>query len=181
MYQSYTVRHIFMAISISILFIGPILLLLIPSFVANSVHNTTGSWLVIVPGVSYLIYGIGLVLLFLAALFPFLLNISKSSILISIVCVILSGVTFTLAAKPFTSLATDSISFQTHIHTEKHTYGWDEIESTVYNQIPIEEGYSDYVFYFSDGNQIKITENGLILPLKNQIYKRLEMEGIKVE
>ncbi|SET16915.1 hypothetical protein SAMN05216389_106142 [Oceanobacillus limi] len=177
----YETRHLFMAVAIAILFLSPVLLLLLPSFVANSLHNTDGSWFVFVPGGSYAVYGVGALFLIFAALLPFLLRIKKSSLLLAFICAILSVICFHIASQAYTSISDQSISYRYLFTSEEHQYSWDEIDRVVYNRIPKEEGFSDYEFYFSDGAKLQLKENGQLAELKSTIYKRLRKEEIRVE
>ncbi|MUK88021.1 hypothetical protein GMD78_06360 [Ornithinibacillus sp. L9] len=180
MYKGYEAKHMFMAAAIGILFLSPILLLLIPSFVANSIHHTD-SWFVIVPGKSYAVYALGFLFLFLAALIPFLLDVRKKSILISVIFFLLSSTSFVIASQAYTSLSDQSISYNYLLSNEPYTYSWDEIDQIVYYEIPREEGFSIYEFHFYDGNRIEITENGIIWGLRGQIRNRLEIANKFVE
>lgn len=179
--NNYEPRHTFMAVALVILLLSPLLILLLPSFVANSLHHTVGNWYVFVTGASYIGYSIGFLFLFLSALIIFLLNRSKISLGISAICILLSGVSFFIAAQCYTSLADNSISYSEIFSKEKHTYSWDEIEKVVYNEVPRNEGFPKYEFYFKDGGKIILAENGVVESLKDFIRNRLSNEGIQIE
>jgi hypothetical protein len=179
--RNYETRHIFMVLAFAILLLSPLFVLLLPSFVANSLYITTETWYVFVSGTSYIVYSVGFLFIFLSLLIIFLLNRSKTSLYISLVCILLAGASFYVAAQNYTSLAYDSISYREIFTKEKHTYAWDEIEKVVYNEVPRDENFSNYEFYFNDGEKLILVENGLVEALRGFIKSSLTNKGIQME
>ena len=64
---------------------------------------------------------------------------------------------------------------------EKHTYTWDEVEKANYYEIPSDEGFSKYEFFFVDGTSIELSENGHIGLLREHIRLKVPVESIRVE
>ncbi|WP_047982495.1 hypothetical protein [Ornithinibacillus contaminans] len=179
MSTNYEARHFFMATAIGILFLSPILLLIIPSFIANSMYLTTGTWIVFVPSTGYLIYAIGCAVLVLAALIPFLFKIRKMTIGIGILCVFLSCIIFLLATKPHTELSDNGISYRTSPFEVTNTYAWTEIERVdFFEAIPGEKAYFD--FHFHDGSQFTLIENAYVSNFHGPIFDAIQSSGIPV-
>lgn len=181
MFKNYEARHIFMAIAIVILVVSPVLLLLAPAFVANTLYHTAEDWHIFVPGVAYLFYGIGFLFLVLSPAIIFILNIGKKSLIFGLFFLLLSGISFYIASGPHTSLTNNSISYQLLFSTEKHSYSWDEVEKAIYYEIPSDEGFSKYEFFFSDGTSMELSENGYIAELREQIRLMVPVETIRTE
>ena len=174
-------RYIFLIIAIGLLALSPIFLLTAPLLVANTLYHEAGLWYVFVSGTSYAVYGVGLLFLFLAAVIIFILNIKKSSIVIGVLCVLLSGISFVVASQEYTSLADDSISYREIFTKENHVYPWSEIEKVTYTKVPSNEGSPEYEFYFKDGNRMKLAENDLVRQYRISMDNRLKSEGIEIE
>ena len=166
MLKNYEARHIFMAIAIVILVISPVFMLLFPAFMANTLYHTAEDWHIFVPGVGYLFYGIGFLFLVLSPAIIFILNIGRKSLIFGLVFLILSSLSFYIASGPYTSLTSESISYRVLFSTEKHAYSWDEVEKAIYYEIPSDEGFSKYEFFFSDGTSMELSENGHIAELR---------------
>lgn len=179
--RNYETRHIFMAIAIVILLISPILLLIAPSLVANTLYHSADNWHVFVPGMGYVLYGVGFFLLVLSPAIIFLLDIRKKSIVYSFIIVLLSGLSFYFASSLYISFSNDSISYGTLFPNEQNTYLWDEVERAVYYGIPPEEGFSKYEFFFNDGKDMKLTENGYVKTMRDGIFSKVNVEIIWVE
>lgn len=181
MRNSEVLRYFFLVIAIAMLTLSPVFLLTAPLFVANTLYHRVGTWYVFVSGTSYGVYAVGYLFLFLAAVIIFILNIKKSSIGIGVICVILSAISFVFASQEHTSLADDSISYREIFTTERHIYAWNEIEKVVYTRVPRSQGFSEYEFFFNDGNSMKLTENGIVKQFRDSLYNRLSSEGLKIE
>ncbi|WHT49200.1 hypothetical protein QNH10_06140 [Sporosarcina thermotolerans] len=115
-------RHIFMAISLGILVISPVFLLLVPSFIANSLYQEPNTWVVVVPAKVYLLYGLGVLFLFMATLLLWVLSVSKKSKWLAAICILISILFMADGAGRYVGVATDGISFKR---------GWRRLISTI--------------------------------------------------
>jgi ABC-type transport system involved in multi-copper enzyme maturation permease subunit len=181
MIKDYETRHIFMAIAICIAVISPVLILVLPTFIANTLYHTPDNWYIFVAGKTYGVYSIGFLFLTLSPFALFLLAGRKFSVLISIAFLLLSGLTFYVASLNYTSLATNSISYREMFTTENHTYSWSEIDRVIFNRMHEEDGFSEYEFHFNDGNEMTLVENSIVSGLRDSIVNRLNAEDIAIE
>ncbi|QUW20549.1 hypothetical protein JSQ81_11835 [Sporosarcina sp. Marseille-Q4063] len=181
MIKDYEPRHIFMAIAICIAVVSPVFILVLPTFIANTLYRTPDNWYIFVAGKTYGVYSIGFLFLTLSPFVLFLLAGRKFSVLISLVCLVLSGLTFYVASLNYTSLSTNSISYREMLTTENHTYSWSEIDRAVFHQAKEDEEFSQYEIHFNDGNQLTLVENGTVRGLRDSIVNRLNAEGITIE
>jgi hypothetical protein len=177
----YETRHVFMAIAIVVLLISPILLLIIPSAVADTLYFSPDNWGVIVPGEGYIAYIIAFLFLLLAPAILFFLDIKKISIIFSIIFVLTSGVFFYHASLTYIALSNDTISFKTLFSQEQHTYPWKEIEKAVYYDRLPGDGFPEFEFFFNDGNSLKLTETGHVKELSGGIRSMANVEYIGAE
>ena len=177
----YETRHVFMAIAIVILLISPILLLIIPANVADTLYFSPDNWGVIVPGNGYVLYIVAFLFLLLASAILFLLDIKKISIIISILFLLASGVSFYFASATYIALSDDLISYRTLFSQKKHTYHWDEIEKAVYYDRLPGDGFPTYEFFFIDGNSMTLSENGHVKELSGGIRGRVIVEYVMAE
>lgn len=170
-----------MAVTILVLFLSPILLLVLPTFVTNSVHMLEDTWFSNVFGISYLYYLLGFILLGMSSLIVFLLDISKLSLIFGTVLLIVSGVVFYLTAQIHYTIGGNSITYRENLLTESKNYSWDELDTVTYTQIPASEGFSQYHFNFKDGNTLTFSDSGLIQDYRGLIDQKLRIESIPVE
>lgn len=169
-----------MAISICIVLSSPLFLMFVPKAVAKMVYHSTGTWDIFVPGANYIVYGVGFFLLLLAALLPFLMNVRKVSIILCIICIMLSAASFFIASQSYRALSEDRISYRMLFSAKDNNYSWDQLEAVVYN--PETDGKSsEYKFLFNDGNSMTISENGYLVFLKSRLHNKLREIGIKIE
>lgn len=168
-------RHVFMAIAIIILVTSPVFILLFPPFIANTLHHTGTDWHIHVPGVAYLLYGIAFIFMALSPGIISILDMTKKSIVFAMIFLFLSGISFYIASGPYISLTNDGISYRAIFSAENHTHLWDDIEKANYYEVPSDEGFSKYEFYFKDGTSIELPENGHISLLRRQIKLKVEI------
>lgn len=181
MITSYSNRHIFMALGVGLVFLSPVLLLLIPSFIANSIHHTSGSWHVLIPKEGYITYGVAFILLCLAPFIVFIYDMKKNSIIIALTLVFLSGVFFFLASFHFISIGSQSLLYREGFFEEEYLYSWDDIKKAEYAEVPRTDGFSTYNIFFEDGNAVSLKENGIVRNYRRAIYAKLNERNIAVE
>ena len=181
MIKDYETRHIFMAIAICIAVVSPVIIFVLPTFVANTLYHTPDNWYIFVAGKTYGVYSIGFLFLTLSPFALFLLAGRKFSVLISIAFLVLSGLTFYVASLNYTSLSANSISYREMFTTENHSYSWSEIDRVIFNRAYEDEEFSKYEFHFNDGNELTLVENGVVRGLRDSIVNRLNAEDITIE
>lgn len=179
MVRGYETRPLFMAVAL--LLLSPVFILLVPLFIANTLSHTLESWYVFVSGMNYLVYDLGSLFLVLAVFTLFILAGRKFSIVVSLSFLILSGVSFYIAAQSYTSLADNSIAYREIFSKEQHAYAWSEIERVAYTQAPNADTFAEYEFYFNDGNKMTLIENGIVRGLRDGIRNRLRQENVQIE
>ena len=181
MIRDYEPRHIVLAIAICILVLSPIVLLILPTAVIGALYHSPSQLVVYVTSASYLVYGAGLLFFTLSIFVIFLLWGRKSIIFVSLICLILSGYSFYIAAQHYISIGTDGLDYQLLFSSEEHSYGWDEIEKAVYYQDEYEEVASTYEFTFHDGESVTLPENDYLEEYKHIITNLLKSEDIEIE
>ena len=181
MEKVYETRHVFLAISIVVLLISPILLLIIPANVADTLYFSPDNWGVIVPGKGYVLYIVAFLFVLLASAILFVLDIKKTSIIISTFFLLASGVSFYFASTTYIALSDDSISYRTLFSKELHIYHWDEIEKVFYYDRLPGDGSANFEFFFIDGNSLTLTENGHVKELSGGIRGKTVVEYVRPE
>lgn len=178
MVPNYEKRHFFMAIGIGVFMVSPLLLLFIPAFIANSIYFDPGTWIVIVPTLSYYLYGAGAFLIGVASLIIYFGNVNKLSVMIGIFLSIVGIFLFLFAAKPFTSIAADGISIREDLSNEFSHYDWSDIETVLYYEVPRSEGFNTYEFHFYDGRTLQLSKNGYMDPYHRALLEQFQEHHI---
>ncbi|WP_342601867.1 hypothetical protein [Peribacillus sp. FSL E2-0159] len=93
---------------------------------------------------------------------------------------LLSISSFYVASQSYKSLSKDSISYSTLLSLKEYTYSWEDAENINYYEGNDDE-FSEYVFFFNDGNSLSLSENGYIKKLKFMIIIKAEDLNIKME
>ncbi|WP_207196633.1 hypothetical protein [Peribacillus sp. TH24] len=93
---------------------------------------------------------------------------------------LLSISSFYVASQSYKSLSEDSISYSTLSSLKEYTYSWEDVENINYYEGNDDE-FSEYVFFFNDGNSLSLSENGYIKKLKFMIIIKAEDLNIKME
>ncbi|MBK5446902.1 hypothetical protein JFU13_28825 [Peribacillus sp. TH24] len=108
------------------------------------------------------------------------LDIKKVSIILCGFLMLLSISSFYVASQSYKSLSEDSISYSTLSSLKEYTYSWEDVENINYYEGNDDE-FSEYVFFFNDGNSLSLSENGYIKKLKFMIIIKAEDLNIKME
>ena len=179
--KNYEPRHIVLAIAISLFVLSPIVLLVLPTAVIGVSYHSPSQLVLYATSGSYLVYGAGLLFFCLSVLFIFLLWGRKFVIIVSLICLILSGSSFYIAAQHYIAMGTEGLKLLTAFSSVEHIYRWDEIETAVYYQDESEEVASTYEFTFHDGESIDLPENAHLHEYKIFINNFLKDAGIELE
>ncbi|MFI8494032.1 hypothetical protein ACIGC1_14090 [Peribacillus butanolivorans] len=73
----------------------------------------------------------------------------------------MSITSFYVASQSYKLLSEDSLSYSTLLSLKEYTYSWEDVEKINYYEGDDDE-FSEYVFVFSDGNSLSLSENGYI-------------------
>ena len=179
--KNYEPRHIVLAIAISLFVLSPIVLLVLPTAVIGVLYHSPSQLVLYATSGSYLVYGAGLLFFCLSVLIIFLLWGRKLVMIVSLICLVLSGSSFYIAAQHYIAMGTDGLAYQLLFSSEEHIYRWDEIETAVYYQDESEQIASTYAFTFHDGESIDLPENAHLAEYKFFINNFLEEAGIELE
>ncbi|MGY0693283.1 hypothetical protein ACW2QC_10900 [Virgibacillus sp. FSP13] len=180
MLKNYEVKHTFMAISIIVSIASPLFLVFVPLVIANELHHTKDIWFVFISGKTYFVYAVGFLLLFVATILPYILNVRKTPILFSIVSVLLSILVFYVASQHYKSISVDFISYRSLFSVKEYTYSWNEVDSVIYRQDQ-DGGSAEYDILFHDGNSLKFGENGYFKEIKLKFIGKLRDMNIKIK
>ncbi|MDN4608470.1 hypothetical protein [Sporosarcina highlanderae] len=173
-------RHIFMAISFGILVVSPVFLLLLPSFIANSLYQEPSTWVIVVPSKVYLLYGVGVLFLIIATSLLWILSVNKKSKWLAAICILISILFVAEGSGHYVRVSTEGISFKRGVVEANQHYAWDKIEQVVFRQIPQEGGFPKFDFYFRDGEMVTLPQNRHMHLFHNTLVKTLQREGIDV-
>lgn len=174
-------RHIFMASSFGILVISPLLLLLLPSFIANALYQVSNTWVVVVPATVYVLYGLGMLFLFIATFLLWILSVNKKSKWLAAICVLISFLLMADGSGRYVGVSTDGISFKRGVAEAGQHYAWSKIQQVVYRENPQGGGFPKFDFYFNDGDMVTLPENRNVRIFHNSIIKTLWSEEIELE
>ncbi|MCG7344881.1 hypothetical protein MHZ92_12105 [Sporosarcina sp. ACRSL] len=174
-------RHIFMAFSFGIIVISPVFLVLLPSFIANNLYQVTNTWVVVVPAKVYVLYGLGMLFLFMATFFLWIMSVNKTSKWLAAICVLLSISLMADGSARYIGVSTDGISFKRGVAETGQHYAWSNIQHVVYRENPQGGGFPKFDFYFKDGDMVTLPENRNVRVFHNMIRKTLQNEEIEVK
>ncbi|MFD2045523.1 hypothetical protein ACFSTA_17705 [Ornithinibacillus salinisoli] len=169
----YETRHIYLTIGVCIPIFAPFLLLFVPQTIAQLLYYTNDTWYVFTPGENYIAYGIGCFFIFLSTMFLFFIGIRKISIYLCIFCIVLSIACFIMASLSYKSLSDEEISYRSIFSTNHATYSWDDVDAIRYEKIE-EKGRSEYTIIFTDGNSMRLKNDGYFKAIEYKFYKKLD-------
>lgn len=179
MVKNYETRHVFLGLAMSIAILSLLLLIFIPQTIADIAHYSPDMWHVFVPKENRIMYAIGFLFLFLAAMIPFFMNVKKISILISVACILLSFIPFFIGSQSYIIFADDGISYSPLLSTKVTQYSWNEVSVITYFEA--EEGErSEYEFLFHDNHTISLEENLYFISINTRLLNKLEEISLNI-
>lgn len=153
--KNYENKHVFLVIGILLPIFSPILLLMVPRTTAEILHKTNGVWEVFLTKENIIAYGIGILLLSIACLLIFFLNIRRISIVIGVILTLFGFSCFYLTSQSYKALGDESISFRPLSSFKDYNYSWDEVEKVIRTYYASDESL-EYEFVFKDGERMKL-------------------------
>lgn len=177
--RNYGPRHIFMAIGISLLLFSPILWIVAPILVTETIYYERDSWLTYVYPRSFQLYALAIAFLVIAPVLLWLADVKKWVMGVAAVFILLSGVCFYGAGLGYFQLREETVVYRLPFENERKTYAWSEVAEVTYHVRPPEsEEPSWYTFTFTDGNQTEINETRLVSQAQGKLNSRVRSLGI---
>lgn len=177
--RNYGPRHIFMAIGISLLLFSPILWLIAPIVVTETIYYERDSWLTYVYPKSLQLYGVAIALVVIAPVLLWLVDVKKWTIGLASALIVLSGVCFYGAGLGYFQLREETVAYRLPFEKELKTYDWAEVAEVTYHIRPAEsEEPSWYTFTFTDGSQTEINETRIVTQAQGKLNSRVRALGI---
>lgn len=177
--RNYGPRHIFMAIGISLLLFSPILWIIAPILVTETIYYERDSWLTYVYPRSVQLYALAIALLVFAPVLLWLADVKKWVVGVAALLMVLSGVCFYGAGLGYFQLREETIAYRLPFESELKTYEWAEVAEVTYHVRPADSQESSwYTFTFADGNQTEINETRLVSQAQGKLNSRVRSLGI---
>ncbi|WP_391115789.1 hypothetical protein [Psychrobacillus sp. L3] len=163
MYRRTEGRHIFMALAICLFLFSPLVIFFEPLIVAETLYYERGVWITQVPKINFMLCGIAMLLLILAFVALWLMNMNKLSIVLAFLCTCGCIVLIHGGSLSYASLSGEAITFRHAFSQDKQSYTWDSIDSIHYfDDLENDDVQPFYVFYFPDGEELQLKKNGLL-------------------
>ena len=174
-------RTLFLVVAVCIFVLSPVVLLTLPTAIMHILYHSQSQLVLYIMGGGYLVYAAGVFFLLLSVLFIFFLWGRKSSILVSLFFLLLSGCSFYLAAQHYISIDADKLSYRMLFSFEEHTYHWEEFEKAFYYEDGSGKVAPTYEFILHDGESVILHENNYLKEYKRIISRLLRDKGIEYE
>ncbi len=155
-------RHVFLAITICMVLLSPLVILMVPVFVAQTFFYERGYWLINAPSVNYILYAIGLALLIIACVILWLKDINKFSIVSAISLSVACFVLLFGASLSYEKITSSAVTLSGPFSSNEKIYSWEEVEKVDYflHKEHAEGRY--FIFYFSDGATWTLEQSGYV-------------------
>lgn len=177
--RNYGPRHIFMAIGISLLLFSPILWIIAPILVTETIYYERDSWLTYVYPRSFQLYAVAIALLVITPVLLWLADVKKWVIGVAAFLMVLSGLCFYGAGLGYFQLREETVAYRLPFESELKIYEWSEVAEVTYHIRPEEsQETSWYTFTFTDGNQTEINETRLVSQAQGKLNSRVRSLGI---
>lgn len=177
--RNYGPRHVFMAIGISMLLFSPIIWLIAPIIVTETIYYERDSWLTYVYPGSYQLYGVAVAVLVIAPLLLWIADTKKWTIAVASALILLSGICFYGAGLGYFQLREETLVYRLPFESELNTYAWTDVEEVIYHmRDPLSEEPSWYTFIFKDGKQTEINETRFVTQAQGKLNSRVRGMGI---
>lgn len=156
-------RHVFMIFGVCLLVFSPLLVFFMPMFIGETVYYDRYNWIIYLPKINFIVFGLSLVLLILACFTLWLMEIRKRSIFIAVICSVgFVGLAYG-SSLSFVTLSDDSITYGEIFSHDKKEELWGTIKQIeYYDDLENEDKMPFYLFHFEDGKELKVVQNGLV-------------------
>ena len=181
MYKNYGSQHVFMVLAFGMALFTPLLLLLVPSTVADLLYFERSNWIIYLSGNIYLTYGIGFGFIILAFLLLCIFKVRIWSVIGSVVFVASSFWLIYSASQGYIIMNDTTIFIKEVFQQEERSYTWNDVEQLNYYDYPPEENETDrYELFFQDGEMIEFKQNGYVEAIHSRIFDKVRASNKEV-
>lgn len=170
--------HTCLAYGLLLLGLFPPLMFFGPKIVAMTFHETPSTLFVQMPKSSYIMYGVGLLMLSVTLLLQYALKLSTKAKVVGSILFLLAIFCLADGSQRFNRMGLDSLIFKESLMSQKHEYAWEDIEKVVYWEVP-KEGWPKYDFHFKDGNLMILSDSEIVKGWRNIIERKLNESEIE--
>lgn len=171
--------HTFLSLGMGSIGLFPLLVAIIPSTLAKTLHETTSTLLVQVPKDAYILYSVGFGLLTIMFFLFYALKVNAKAKIISVVIGLVVLFCFVDASQRYVRIASDSVAFKHSLLSEPSEYKWEEVEKVVFREIPKEGGFAKFDFHFTDGKVMTVANDRYLKPYRKVLEKKFNDDGIE--
>lgn len=156
-------RHVFMIFGICLLVFSPLLILFMPMLIGETVYYDRYNWMIHLPKINFIVFGLSILLLIFACFTLWLMDIRRRSIFIAVIFSIGFGVLAYGSSLSFVTLSDDSVTYRETFSHDKKEQLWGTIKQIeYYDDLENEDKMPFYLFYFQNGKELKVVQNGLV-------------------
>lgn len=171
--------HTFLSLGMGSIGLFPVLLAIIPTVLAKSLHETRNTLLVQVPKDAYILYGVGFGLLTILFFLFYILKVNTKAKIIGVVIGAIVLFCFVDGSQRYVRIASDSVAFKQSLLSEPSEYKWEEVEKVVFREIPKEGGFAKFDFHFTNGNVMTVANDRYLKPYRKVLEKKFNDDGIE--
>ena len=171
-------RHMFMAISICTLLLSPLIVIIGPLFIAQTLFYERKYWLIQAPSVNYILFTIGFILLTSAFIILWLKDVNKKSVFFAGILIVACAVLLFVASSSYEKIMPDAITIKSPFSIEKKVYAWEDVEKVDYYLYKEHMNDRYFMFYFNDGSSWRLNHSGYV---DNEVHSKIESKLSELE
>ncbi len=171
-------RHMFLAISVCTLLLSPLIIIIGPLFIAQTLFYERGYWLIQAPSVNYILFTIGFILLTGAFIILWLKDVNKKSVLFAGILIVACVVLLVGASSSYEKIMPGAITIKSPFSFEKQVYAWEDVEKVDYYLYKEHRNDRYFMFYFKDGSSWRLNQSGYVT---SEVHSKIESKLSELE
>jgi len=171
-------RHVILVIGICTLLLSPLIIIIGPTFIAQTLFYERGFWLIQASPANYILLTAGFVLLIAAFIFLWWKDIGKKTVIVAGILALGCVVLFYGAITSYEKITPSAITLKAPF-VEKKVLDWEEVEKVDYFLYKEHSNDRYFMFHFKDGSTWRLNQSGYVTSeVQSNIERKLNKLGI---
>lgn len=174
-------RHIFLVLGSCMLMFSPAIIFFFPTMVPMTFYFEKYTWFYYTPFESFVLFGIGLVILIICCFILFFGRLKKKSIIISVIFALIASIFFYGSAMGYISMSSKGFTYREVFQIKKTKYQWEDVlHAEIEAPAPGTSDNTTFTFTFKNGEVITFKETQQVRNTRGKMRAMFQTFAIPV-
>ena len=175
-------RHVFLVFGSCMLMFSPAIIFFIPTMIPMTFFFEKYTWFYYTPIESFVLFGIGLLILIICCFILFFGRLKKKSIIISVIFALIASIFFYGSAMGYITMSDKGFTYREVFQNNKSYYKWEDVaHAEIEAPAPGTSDNTTFTFTFKKGEVITFKETKQIRNTRSKMRAKFKIHEIPVD